>query len=279
MADSPPEAQTELHGVAVPAPAAGLGAQLRRLGRAVVLLVHLKTGVAIAAFLHLAHLLRGEPSAHLAPLSLWWHGRLCRLLRVRLSVRGAPSGEPAFYVSNHISWLDIPVLGSLVPVSFVSKAEVRRWPLVGWLAAAGDTVFLPRGAHQAQAIAGSMVARLDRGLSTLIFPEGTTSDGRRVRPFFPRLFAAAVATGTAVRPVAVRYLKDGAPHPTAPFIDDQALPPHLWRLLKEKEVEVEVSFLPPVTAAETDRRSLAAAARAAVCQVVEGGAPPPSPEA
>ena len=139
----------------------------------------------------------------------WWHNRLADILGVNITVSGHRPQAPALIVSNHISWLDIIVLGGLTHTDFLSKYEVRKWPVVGWLAARAGTVFIRRGDGQAGEISRHIADRLRKqGLLTL-FPEGTTTDGRSVRPFFSRLFAAAIDTGTDVVPVALRYHIDG----------------------------------------------------------------------
>ena len=133
-------------------------------------------------------------------VTTWWHNRLADILGLTITVAGHRPQPPALLASNHVSWLDIVVLGALTHTDFLSKAEVRRWPLIGWLAARSGTLFIQRGNGEAAAVSEQIAERLrDQGLLTL-FPEGTTTDGRQVRPFFSRLFAAALDTGTDVIP-------------------------------------------------------------------------------
>ncbi len=199
-------------------------------------------------------------------------GRLCRLLRLRVTSRGAPPQSAVFLVANHVSWLDIPLIGGVAGLAFVSKAEIRTWPIFGWMAAQGGTLFIPRGAGQAAEIARGITASIGAGSSVLVFPEGTTTEGVELRPFYPRLFAAALETAAVVQPVAVRYLCASGPHPTAPFVGDESFPSHLWRVLAEPEIVAEVCFLEPLATPPGDRRAVAVACRQAIADAL--GFPP-----
>jgi 1-acyl-sn-glycerol-3-phosphate acyltransferase len=167
---------------------------------------------------------------------------------------------------NHVSWLDIPALGGLRPMRFVSKAEVAHWPLLGWLASVAGTLFLQRGAHQASAIAAAVADALQSGATIAIFPEGTTTDGRQLRRFHARLFAAADGGRTLVQPVAIRYGLGPEPDTVAPFVGDDTLVSHLLRVLRHPSMQVSVSFLPPIQSHGMSRRALAQA----VYDAIEG---------
>ncbi len=230
-------------------------------------MLHLPVGALIAGWLKLTAPWRRRPPGTAAS-PRWWFGRMCRILGLRVKIFGEISALPAFWVPNHISWLDIVVLGSVAPTNFVSKAEIRSWPLFGWMAAAGGTVFIPRGAHQARAVVEQVSQRLGGGCNVVVFAEGTTSDGRQVRRFYPRLFAAAVAAACPVQPVAVRYPHPDGVHPAAPFIGDDPFLGNLLRVLEQPSMDVEVTFCEVFSAAERDRRGLAEQANAAIAQVV-----------
>jgi 1-acyl-sn-glycerol-3-phosphate acyltransferase len=195
-------------------------------------------------------------------LVAWWHRRLGRCLGLRIEQRGVPVSG-ALFALNHVSWLDIPVVGGLEPVRFVSKAEVRRWPLIGWLAGLAGTLFLQRGAHQASALAETIREQLRLGATVGIFPEGTTGDGRALRRFHARLFSAA-AGDVQVQPVAIRYGHGVEPDQIAPFIGDDSLLPHLWRVLRHPGLAVTASFLTPIEVRALSRKQLAVAARDAI---------------
>ena len=173
-------------------------------------------------------------------------------------------------VSNHVSWLDIVVLGGLTHTDFLSKHEVRKWPLIGWLAARAGTLFIRRGNGETATISAQIAQRLrEDGLLTL-FPEGTTTDGREVRPFFSRLFAAAIDTGTDVMPVALRYHIDGAFDPVAPYTDKQSLGANLRGLIGRERTQVHVVFGEPISLRDHSRKEVAELARSAIVDALNG---------
>lgn len=264
LSGSPQAPSTATASGVLPRPAGRLAVAARRLRRLGALGAVLALGAVVASYLHLWRLLRRRDHPRLRAVVRWWHGRACRALAVSVRVAGGEPASAVLLAANHVSWLDIPVLGSLAPTGFVSKAEVAGWPFLGWLAAVGGTHFIPRGGHQAGAIAGAIRRRLAAGECVAIFPEGTTTDGTRLRPFFPRLFAAAVEAAAPVQPVALAYPFAGGVHPTVAFIDDETFPAHLWRVLGGPAIEAEVRFCPPLPARTTDRRSLAREAREAI---------------
>jgi 1-acyl-sn-glycerol-3-phosphate acyltransferase len=165
----------------------------------------------------------------------------------RMSRRGDIARGPVLFVSNHISWSDIPVLGGMAPLRFLSKQEVRRWPLIGWLAAQAGTLFIRRGGGTANKARDEIANSLKRGESVLVFPEGTTSAGIGVLPFHGKLLKAAIDAGVPIQPISIGYLRDGRPDPVAPFIGDDEFQSHLVRMLKRPATRVEVHFHPAVT--------------------------------
>ena len=123
----------------------------------------------------------------------WYHRQVCRLVNVRLTVEGEVArGRPVLFVANHTSWLDIPVLSAVAPLSFVAKKEVGTWPGVSSLARLQRTVFVDRDRRTSVGdTAGEILERLAAGDNVVLFAEGTSSDGNRVLPFKTSLFAAA----------------------------------------------------------------------------------------
>jgi lyso-ornithine lipid O-acyltransferase len=253
---------------------------LRVAFRLVLLLVHM--GIGLVVVLLISHQREdGVPRGRFERAVRWWLARVPRIAGVRVHVRGTPLEGPVLAVSNHVSWLDIPVLGGLAPVGFLSKAEVRRWPLVGWLAARTGTRFIERGAHGASEVTERIARDLAAGRRMHVFAEGTTTDGSDVRRFHPRLMAAAQVAGCPIQPVAIRYLPapDGRPTP-APYFGGAVLFPHLLRVLAEPRLDVVVCFLEPLAVSDYDRRGLADAAHGAVRAVVlQGDAPLTRPAA
>lgn len=195
-----------------------------------------------------------------------WAGSLMRILNIELRVSGAPPVGGAVLVANHISWLDIHVLHSLLPARFISKAEVRDWPLVGHLAKAAGTLFISREKKSdAVRVNQEMAAELRAGECLAFFPEGTTSDGQGMRAFFPSLFQPAVDAGRPVIPVSIRYLNpQGGPCLAAAYHGDMTLLGSFWRIAKLRGLVVEVTFLPVLENNGHHRRELAKQAEASI---------------
>ena len=189
---------------------------------------------------------------------------LARALRLRLEVRGAPPRGTHLWLANHVSWLDIVGIGSLQPLSFLSKAEVATWPFAGWLTRQAGTLFIQRGAERGEALGEALTARLSQGLSLVLFPEGTTTDGSQLRTFHGRLLSPAIATGTPLQPLALSYWRDGGPDRAAAFIGDDDLVSHLRLLLQNGGTTLRIEFLPPLPSAGQPRQVLAGQCQAAI---------------
>ncbi len=190
----------------------------------------------------------------------FWHRGVLAILGIRLKAIGKPLKAPVLIVANHISWVDIAALGALCPGHFIAKSEIEAWPVIGWLARQAGTYFIQRGDRNASAgVAQRMTEALLRHQSVLLFPEGTSTDGREVRPFHARLFSAAIDADCPIQPVVLRYPDaQGATHPAAPFIGNDTLVNHLWGLLRARgEFTVEVRFLAPELPAGLSARALA----------------------
>ncbi|SNC76210.1 lyso-ornithine lipid acyltransferase [Marinobacter sp. es.048] len=170
----------------------------------------------------------------------------CRCLGLDIHQHGSPSGDTVLFVSNHISWSDIPILGSLAPIRFLSKAEVGQWPVIGWLARQAGTLFIRRGGGQARRVRDQIIENLRAGENVLIYPEGTTSAGLTVLPFHGLLPKAAPESKTPVQPITIAYRRDGRPDHLAPFIGDDEFHHHLLRMLKQPSARVDVVFHAPV---------------------------------
>lgn len=218
------------------------------------------------------------PTMRLIPM--FFHRYGLPLLGVKV-VSGGYAGKqrPLLMCSNHVSWLDIPVISSLTPVVFVSRGDVVHWPVLGTLAKLQRTIFVDRTKRTATRTASQEISqRMNSGDAVVLFPEGTTSDGNRVLQFRSSLLGAAraaIETGEAkeihLQPVALRYhgvhgLPMGRMHqPYAAWYGDMDFVPHLIDILKLGAIEVEVYFGSVMTfPAGTDRKVLAAAAEKAV---------------
>lgn len=170
----------------------------------------------------------------------------CRCLGLTIHQHGSPSDDTVMFVSNHISWSDIPILGSLAPIRFLSKAEVGQWPVIGWLARQAGTLFIRRGGGQARRVRDQIIENLQAGENVLVYPEGTTSAGLTVLPFHGLLLRAAPESKTPVQPVTIAYRRNGRPDHLAPFIGDDDFHHHLLRMLREPSARVDVIFHAPI---------------------------------
>ena len=195
-----------------------------------------------------------------------WAGKLMRILNIESRVTGTPALAGAVLVANHVSWLDIHVLHSIFPVRFISKAEVRDWPLLGQLAKASGTLFISREKKSdAMRVNQEMAAELAVGECLAFFPEGTTSDGQNMRAFFPSLFQPAVEAGCRVIPAAIRYRNlDGSPCLEAAYHGDMTLLGSFWTIAKLPGLVVEVTFLPALENDGKHRREIARQAETAI---------------
>ncbi|NGM85725.1 1-acyl-sn-glycerol-3-phosphate acyltransferase [Parapusillimonas sp. SGNA-6] len=192
-----------------------------------------------------------------------WSRGLMRLCGVRIRTRGEPRLDgPVLWVANHVSWIDIFVLNSVRPTTFIAKSDIRHWPVLGWLVAGAGTVFIERGRrHAVRAVGHQMKARFDEGMAIGLFPEGTTSAGLDVELFHSGLFDAAIRAGVDIQPVALRFLHRGVRSDYVAFVGEQNLMENLWCLLGTTGVEVEVVFLaimPSERCAESGRANVAA---------------------
>ena len=222
-------------------------------------------------------------------LPLIFHRGCLKIFDIRVAVIGQPSYEkPTLFISNHVSYLDIEVLGAVIAGSFVAKSEVAGWPLFGWLAKLQETVFINRKAKREIAKQGeSLTDRLFAGDNLILFPEGTSSDGNRVLPFKTALFAVASQRiddrPLVVQPVSLTAVAlDGIPlgrvlRPLYAWYGDMDLGPHLWQFAKLGGVTVVLEFHSPVTVDDTGSRKALAeecwkAVHAGVARAVAGRA-------
>lgn len=202
-----------------------------------------------------------------------WCRLFCRCFGVRVSLRG---GEllppPTLVVANHISWLDIVCIAGQTPVAFLSKAEVRRWPLIGRVATALGTLYIERGRRQAAENAVESIRfRLEDGHRVVVFPEGTTSDGTCVLPFRPRLYQAAIDAGVPVQTIAVSYRRsDGEPCTEIAFTGEQGLLSNLAALARTAEVHATLTVGSAIAHDQGGRSVLARRSRDAIARALPG---------
>lgn len=205
-----------------------------------------------------------------------WSAGLLRILGLQLQHQGAALQPGCLLVANHVSWVDIFVINALAPAAFVSKAEVRQWPLIGWLSARNDTVFLRRGSRgHARIVNAEIGALLDAGRNVAVFPEGTTTDGSHVLHFHAALLQPAIAAGHPVQALALSYHDaDGHPSRAAAYDGDISLGQCFAAIVAERRLIVRVRAFDPIPTGEaTDRRVLAHATRDLIAAALPAPAP------
>ncbi len=192
-----------------------------------------------------------------------WSAGLMHVFGFRLRRIGTPMAGATMFVANHISWVDIVLLHSQRMMGFVAKREIAGWPVIGRLAARGETIFHQRGSQESLGgVLHEMLARLRAGRSVGVFPEGRTRDGHAIGPFHARIFLAAVESGVPVQPVALRYGKSGNAQTVVAFTSKENFMQNFLRLLGEPGRVAEVLFLDPIAPGDAaGRRRIAETAR------------------
>ena len=202
----------------------------------------------------------------------WWLKKVIKVVGLRLTTKGeVPKGDKtSLWISNHISWLDIPVIGS-EGVAFLSKAEVRKWPVIGWLTEKSGALYILRGSANASQVASQKVAeKINSGQdSVMVFPEATTTDGRDVKKFHARIFAPAMDHGLRVQPIAIKYLTESGEHHPKVAWGDESFLSNVFGVLGETTIHVELHFLDIIEAKDfAERKQLSEHAYQQVRDVV-----------
>lgn len=205
-----------------------------------------------------------------------WSRQMLAIMGITLVVRGTPPASgPLLLVANHISWLDILVMDAAHPARFVSKADVKHWPVLGALITGAGTLYIERESRRdAMRVVHQMAAALQAHDTLAVFPEGTTGDGRELLPFHANLIQAAISAQAPVLPVALQYLEGiGSARSDAPlFVGETTLLQSIWTTLRADGVQACVHFGEPQTADQRDRRTWAADLQQAVGSLLASGA-------
>lgn len=211
------------------------------------------------------------PDRRRLALKRGWSAALLSAMGIKLESDLDAMVPGALVVANHISWVDILVINAALPCAFVSKEEVRRWPVIGWLAASNDTVFLRRGSRGHARIINEQVAKLlEIGKHVAVFPEGTTTDGRSVLHFHAALIQPALAAGRPVVPLALSYWSPDGERSLAPRYDgDISLGECLRAILRQRCIIARLMATPALGLHGEDRRRVALAAREAIVVAAE----------
>lgn len=183
----------------------------------------------------------------------WWCKHLLGAFNIRLSYTGNVPQKPqtlqnCLVVANHISWADIHALTSLLPVRFIAKAEIKTWPIFGYLAKT-NALFIDRAKrHDAAKTVNATKQSLMSGDNICLFPEGTTTDGTQLKPFKSSLIQAAIEAKSTILPVVIRYtLADGSVNTEAAYAGDITLPESMQLMLSQKKPTVNLHFLVPIS--------------------------------
>lgn len=201
-----------------------------------------------------------------------WASGLLERLGMRLSVRGARlANGPLLLISNHSSWADIVVMHALRHCRFISKSDVKHWPVIGKLSNAAGTLYIERESRRdAMRVVHHMVEALRQGDILAVFPEGTTSDGSRLLTFHANLLQAAISADVAIQPVAIRFVdaKTGKQTFAPCYLGDDTLVGSLWSTVQSADTLVEITIGEPEMAQGRDRRAWAADLHARVASML-----------
>lgn len=203
-----------------------------------------------------------------AELKRRWSRQLLDVLGVRLETQPTDAPAGSLVVANHVSWLDIFAINGLRPAAFVAKAEIRDWPLIGWLAQANDTVFLRRGSRgHARLVNGEIDALLEAGTDVAVFPEGTTSDGTHLLGFHAALLQPAIETGRPLLALALSYHDADGQLSVAPsFAGETTLRQCFLAILACRCLTVRLLPAAVIETSGKTRRELSEAAHAAIAE-------------
>jgi len=211
----------------------------------------------------------------LSPAQRMWHvGKYAKHMLAAMGLRLVTEGEahagPVLLVANHVSWIDILAIDASQPARFVSKADIRHWPVIGWLVACGGTLFIQRERKRdAMRVVHQVAESLQRGDVIAMFPEGTTSDGHGLLPFHANLLQAAVVTHVPVQPIALRFSDAVSPvSAAAAYIGDTNLMQSLWAIVRARGLQVRVQCLPAVATEGLDRRAISERTRAQIAEAL-----------
>lgn len=210
-------------------------------------------------------------------LKLLWLQWVASTVRLDVNIEGELPKQRGLVVSNHVSWLDIILIGQYLPGYFVAKSDISGWPVFGFISKQIGTIFIRRGEKKHITETAEKMAYLLRQNRTIFaFPEGTTTNGDDVLHFHASLFQPALQTGAAIHPVAIQYL--GEAKNIAPFIGDDSLLPHLIKMLSLDKIDVRLSFFPPIDSTGKTRHAVSHEARGLILSSITDNIPDAAPE-
>ena len=187
-----------------------------------------------------------------------WFKKILDIIEVKTIIRGDVKQGNFLIISNHSSWLDIIILGSTFKTTFLSKIEVSKWPVIGKITTAVDMLFINRGEKDAASQAVSGISKfLSHNRNVTIFPEGTSSGGKKLLNFKPRLFASCIDNGCPVQCVIIKYpYKNKNIHPSVPFVRGNSLFLNILRVLFQRDLVAEITITELIETKGKDRKSI-----------------------
>jgi 1-acyl-sn-glycerol-3-phosphate acyltransferase len=227
-------------------------------------MLHLLKGLGICAFLF-----PFADGAQRARYNKRWSAGLLAILRIEIQLQiadGVDIHRAGLVVANHVSWLDIFIINAVSPCRFVAKADIRHWPVIGWLCAQGGTIFIARGRQrEVRRVYQGLVDGLEANERIAFFPEGTTAAQGELLPFHASLFEAAIEARLAVQPCALRYVdRHGSLHKGADFVGDMSFAESVLLIIRSEPMTAQLMVLPAIETTGAQRRELAQKARSVI---------------
>jgi 1-acyl-sn-glycerol-3-phosphate acyltransferase len=231
---------------------------IKKLFRLLAIIVHVLWGVMQVIFSFKGKI---SPTTVDQIIIKHWFVRFLQLLQVQTRVHGSIDHKPQLMIANHISWIDILLLNSIYPARFIAKSEIKKWPIVGWLAKKVGTVFVKRGnITDIRRLNKQIYQLLSAGEKVTLFPEGGTSNGQAIQHLYPGLFQSVIPSSEeqalGVQPLVIIYTVNGQLSSTLPFVGDTHVLANFWAILGMKPITADIYITPSIDATDHTRKSL-----------------------
>ncbi len=187
-----------------------------------------------------------------------WMQRVCRIIGLEVNKSGELfQNAPCLIVANHISWLDIIALASSLPSSFISKSELRKWPIIGFLAGNTGTIFINRNnRHELNSTINAITTSIKNGKSVILFPEGTTTNGNSIKRFKSALFQSAIDSNCNIQPITIQYRRNLNFDSIAPYINNDNFIFHIIKIMFQAKTKVNLYLNKEIIPNDKNRQTL-----------------------